>query len=245
MTRESPFCKRDEIADSPTHLSRAFLARCRYIFSGKNDEPTPDFRHRISLVTSAATRNPVSRPWIMADLPAFRRAGRRRKSADEVPSPGPRSQCRGRCATASLPSAGRVARYHAPARSLLVPQASARRRLARRRRLALDHGQPWETSSSRESLIQTHRILSRVAFERKVSCVSRKLTDEQANVLKQGYPVRVFVPELGGDVVVVLAAQRESTGSVLQETLDEIREQAALSEPGRRAAASWMKENPY
>src|SRR5208283_1728380 len=27
MTRESPFCKRDEIADSPTHLSRAFLAR--------------------------------------------------------------------------------------------------------------------------------------------------------------------------------------------------------------------------
>ncbi len=71
-----------------------------------------------------------------------------------------------------------------------------------------------------------------------------ELTDEQANVLKQGYPVRLFVPELGGDVVVVLAAQRESTESVLQETLDEIREQAALSELGRRAAASWMKENP-
>ena len=51
-----------------------------------------------------------------------------------------------------------------------------------------------------------------------------ELTDEQANVLKQGYPVRVFVPEFGGDVVVVLAAQRESTESVLQETLDEIRE---------------------
>src|SRR5208337_4772070 len=43
MTRESPFCKRDEIADSPTHLSRAFLARCRFIFSGKNDELTPDY----------------------------------------------------------------------------------------------------------------------------------------------------------------------------------------------------------
>ncbi|MGO9273442.1 MAG: hypothetical protein ACLQOO_24925 [Terriglobia bacterium] len=71
-----------------------------------------------------------------------------------------------------------------------------------------------------------------------------ELTDEQASVLKQGYPVRVSVPELGGDVVVVLAAQRESTESVLQETLDEIREQAALSELGRRAAASWMKENP-
>jgi len=70
-----------------------------------------------------------------------------------------------------------------------------------------------------------------------------ELTDEQASVLKPGYPVRVLVPELGGDVV-VLAAQRESTESVLQETLDEIREQAALSELGRRAAVSWMKENP-
>jgi hypothetical protein len=72
-----------------------------------------------------------------------------------------------------------------------------------------------------------------------------ELTDEQASVLKQGYPVRVAVPELGGDVVVVLAAQRESTESVLQETLDEIREKAALSTLGRRAAVSWTKENPY
>ncbi len=72
-----------------------------------------------------------------------------------------------------------------------------------------------------------------------------ELTDEQASVLKQGYPVRVSVPELGGDVVVVLAAQRESTESVLQEALDEIREKAALSKLGERAAASWMKENPY
>ena len=72
-----------------------------------------------------------------------------------------------------------------------------------------------------------------------------QLTDEQASVLKQGCPARVFVPELGGDIVVVLAAQGESTESVLQETLDEIREKAALSKLGGRAAASWMKENPY
>ena len=72
-----------------------------------------------------------------------------------------------------------------------------------------------------------------------------ELTDEQASVLKQGYPVRVFVPGLGGDVVVVLAAPQESTEAVLQETLDEIRENAALSKLGRQAAASWMKENPY
>jgi hypothetical protein len=71
-----------------------------------------------------------------------------------------------------------------------------------------------------------------------------ELTDEQAGVLKQGYPVRVFAPDLHGDVV-VLAAQGDSTESVLQETLDDIREQAARSELGRRAAASWAEENPY
>jgi hypothetical protein len=72
-----------------------------------------------------------------------------------------------------------------------------------------------------------------------------EVTNEQASVLKQGYAVRVFVPQLGGDVVVVLAAQGESTESVLQETLDEIREKAALSQLGQRAAVSWTKENPY
>ena len=71
-----------------------------------------------------------------------------------------------------------------------------------------------------------------------------ELTDEQASVLKQGYPVRVFVPELGGDVVVVLAAPQESTESVLQETLDEIREKAAYRNSAG-TAVSWMKENPY
>lgn len=72
------------------------------------------------------------------------------------------------------------------------------------------------------------------------------LTDEHASALRQGYPVRVFVPQFdGGGVVLVLAVQRESTESLLQETLDEIREKAAFSELGRRAAVSWMKENPY
>jgi hypothetical protein len=71
-----------------------------------------------------------------------------------------------------------------------------------------------------------------------------ELTDEQASVLKQGHPVRMFVPKLGADVVVVLAVQRESTESVLQETLDEIREKAALSRLGGPAAVSRTKENP-
>jgi hypothetical protein len=72
-----------------------------------------------------------------------------------------------------------------------------------------------------------------------------ELTDEQTSVLKQGYPVRVSVPKLGGDVVVVLAAQGESIESALQETLDEIRERADTSSLGRRSAASWTSENPY
>jgi hypothetical protein len=72
-----------------------------------------------------------------------------------------------------------------------------------------------------------------------------EFTDEQASALKQGYPVRVSVPELGGDLIVVLADQRESTELVLQETLDEIRERGALSQLGRQAAVSWTEENPY
>ena len=71
-----------------------------------------------------------------------------------------------------------------------------------------------------------------------------ELTDEQASVLKQGFAVRVFVPELDGDVVVVPAASQESTESALQETLDEIRDKAPLSRLGRREAASWAREGP-
>ena len=72
-----------------------------------------------------------------------------------------------------------------------------------------------------------------------------ELTDQQVSVLKQGYPVRVVVPGLGGDVIVVLADPQENTESVLQETLDEIREKPALSQLGRRAAVSWTEENPF
>ena len=35
-----------------------------------------------------------------------------------------------------------------------------------------------------------------------------ELTDEQASVLRQGHAVRMFVPELGADVAVILAVQR-------------------------------------
>jgi hypothetical protein len=50
-----------------------------------------------------------------------------------------------------------------------------------------------------------------------------ELTDEQASVLKQGSPIRVFVPELGADVVVVLAASKESIESVRRSNLRVLR----------------------
>jgi hypothetical protein len=74
---------------------------------------------------------------------------------------------------------------------------------------------------------------ARYHFFREVTMI--ELTREQASVLKDGHPVRVFVPELDGEVVVVLTAQGESTESVLQEMLDDIREQAARSAIDRRA----------
>jgi hypothetical protein len=109
----------------------------------------------------------------VSDLRAFRRAGRRPRSADEVLNPSSRSLRRGRCAAASFPSAGRVMRCRAQAPSPPVLQARARHRLAQRRRFVLDHAQPGEISFSRESLMQTHGIISLMALERKVSYVSR------------------------------------------------------------------------
>ena len=71
-----------------------------------------------------------------------------------------------------------------------------------------------------------------------------ELTDEQVCELKQGYSVGcLFQGSVG--TLSILAAQQESTESVLQETLDEIREKAALAKLGRSAAISWTKENPY
>jgi hypothetical protein len=106
-----------------------------------------------------------------------------------------------------------------------------------------DWAASFSTQTCRAGLIPSSLDLVSFLEEKEVTMI--ELTDEQAGVLKQGYPVRVFVPELGGDIVVIRAAQRESMESVLQETLDEIRERSALSQLGRQAAVSWMKENPY
>src|SRR5271157_1062405 len=53
MTRESPFCKRDEIADSPTHLSRASWRDVGSSFRARMMN-----RHRISHGTIARPLRP-------------------------------------------------------------------------------------------------------------------------------------------------------------------------------------------
>ena len=72
-----------------------------------------------------------------------------------------------------------------------------------------------------------------------------ELTEKQAEILKQGYPIRIAAPRLGGELVLVLAAAHESTEVVLQETLDDLRERGALSDLGKRSANAWAKENSY
>jgi hypothetical protein len=47
-----------------------------------------------------------------------------------------------------------------------------------------------------------------------------ELTDEQATDLKQGHHVRIFVPKLGEDVVVILAVHQDSTESIRRSEAD-------------------------
>ena len=69
------------------------------------------------------------------------------------------------------------------------------------------------------------------------------LTEQQASVLKQGDPVRIAAPELGGELVVILAIDRESTESVLRRDLEDLREQAAWSQVALQAASSRMSDS--
>jgi hypothetical protein len=86
---------------------------------------------------------------------------------------------------------------------------------------------PWVTSDTSGSLTpmgpdtgrSAHLANSRpwICYHSWREVTMIHLTDEQTSLLKQGYTVRVRVPEPVGDVVVILAGQRESTESVLQE----------------------------
>ncbi len=67
-----------------------------------------------------------------------------------------------------------------------------------------------------------------------------ELTDEQASVLRQGHAVRMFVPE---SVPTSPSSWRFNGNALIRfskKTLEEIREKAALSKLGGRAAVSGM-----
>lgn len=65
---------------------------------------------------------------------------------------------------------------------------------------------------------------------------------EKISALRNAEPVRIAAPELGGDIVVILAATHEDTLTVLQETIDDLKEQAAWQGANRRALKSLLDD---
>jgi len=71
--------------------------------------------------------------------------------------------------------------------------------------------------------------------------MSIELTEEQRRAVKQGEPVRIPVPEIGEDVVLLRAAVYEE----IRELLEDEREQQVFRAFARKQAAQLAKENPY
>ena len=71
--------------------------------------------------------------------------------------------------------------------------------------------------------------------------MSIDLTEEQKQALQKGEVVRVPVPGMGSDLVLMRADQYED----IREILDDERQQKAFREAGLRSALRWMKENAY
>ncbi|MGH3442148.1 MAG: hypothetical protein ACRDUY_08925 [Nitriliruptorales bacterium] len=71
--------------------------------------------------------------------------------------------------------------------------------------------------------------------------MSIDLTEEQRQDVLKGEPVRVSVPDLGRDVVLLSADLFEEIREILQDE----REQAAFRAFARKQAARLARENPY
>ena len=67
------------------------------------------------------------------------------------------------------------------------------------------------------------------------------LTKEQQLAVQNGETVRISVPEMGGDVVLLRADQYEA----IREVLEDNRQQKGFREAGLKSALPWLKENPY
>ncbi len=68
-----------------------------------------------------------------------------------------------------------------------------------------------------------------------------ELTDQQRQSLINGEAIRIAVPEIGEDVVLLSAAQYQK----LQESLEDQREQEAVLRYSMKQASAVAKENPF
>lgn len=71
--------------------------------------------------------------------------------------------------------------------------------------------------------------------------MSIDLNEEQRQAVKKGEAVRVSVPEVGGDIVLMSAERYED----IRELQEDERQQKAFREAGLKSALRWMKDNPY
>jgi hypothetical protein len=67
------------------------------------------------------------------------------------------------------------------------------------------------------------------------------LTLEQIEAVKKGEVVKLPLPEVGGEVVLL----RAETYEEMRETLEDDREKAAWAALGRKAVDLWARENPF
>jgi len=68
-----------------------------------------------------------------------------------------------------------------------------------------------------------------------------ELTEAQCLALRNGEPVRLSLPELGKEVVLL----REEDFARIQMLLQDDREKTAWAALGRKAANRWAQENPF
>lgn len=71
--------------------------------------------------------------------------------------------------------------------------------------------------------------------------MSIELTEEQRQAVIKGEVVRLALPEIGQDVILLRADAYEDIRAVLEDE----KEQKAFRQAGLRCARKWLKDNPY
>jgi hypothetical protein len=68
-----------------------------------------------------------------------------------------------------------------------------------------------------------------------------ELTEEQRQAVRNGQPVRLTIPDLGGDLVLLPAEHYESIRALVEDE----QEKVAWARLARKAADRWAEENPF